>query len=116
MKPAWDELGKLYKKSKDVVIADVDCTVHQQLCSQNGVRGYPTIKYYIAGTPNDYQGGRDIGSLKSHVENKMGPPPPPCNVKKMEESCSKREIKFIKSITADNLEEETTKLKDKRKE
>lgn len=116
MKPAWDQLGKDYAKSKDVVIADVDCTVHQQLCQTNGVQGYPSIKYYIAGSSNDYRGGRDLASLKQHVEQKMGPPPPPCNVKKQDDTCSKREMKFIKTITADNIDEETDKLKQKRKD
>ena len=33
--------------SFQVLIADVDCTVHQVLCGQHGVQGYPTIKYYL---------------------------------------------------------------------
>ena len=32
MKPDWDRLGDDFAGSKTVVIADVDCTVHQDLC------------------------------------------------------------------------------------
>lgn len=46
MKPAWDKLGGEYEGSSSVVIGDVDCTVHQDLCQRFEVRGYPTIKYF----------------------------------------------------------------------
>merc|ERR1719380_368676 len=32
MKPDWDKLGAQYKGSRTVLIADVDCTVHQGHC------------------------------------------------------------------------------------
>ena len=54
MKPAWDQLGDAFKDSKTVVIGDVDCTVHQGLCSEHGVKGYPTVKYYVNGEWSDY--------------------------------------------------------------
>ena len=52
MKPDWDQLGAEYASSSSVVIADVDCTVEQDLCSDYDVRGYPTIKY---GDPNNME-------------------------------------------------------------
>ena len=50
MKPAWDQLSDEFKSSKTVVVADVDCTVHKDLCGKYGVRGYPTIKYFTSST------------------------------------------------------------------
>jgi len=76
MKPDWDKLHKAYSDSKTVVIADVDCTVHKDLCQQYGVRGYPTIKYFTGATAADgdkYEGGRDYNSLKTFVEENLGP-------------------------------------------
>jgi len=70
MKPAWDQLHTKYADS-NVVIGDVDCTVHRGLCSEHGVRGYPTIKYFMAGEKEGkkYQGGRDVGALSSFVDS-----------------------------------------------
>ena len=61
MKPAWDQLGSEYETSSSVVVADVDCTVETDLCSEYDVKGYPTIKYFTSETDpkgTDYSGGR----------------------------------------------------------
>jgi hypothetical protein len=74
MKPDWDKLGAAYKGSRTVLIGDVDCTVHQSLCGENGVRGYPTIKYFLKDGPKggqDFQGGRDFNALKKFVETTL---------------------------------------------
>jgi len=80
MKPDWDKLAGAFKDSKDVVVADVDCTAGgKSLCDQVGVRGYPTIKH---GDPNDlqdYKGGRDFASLKKFAEG-LGPVCGPANI------------------------------------
>jgi len=71
MKPAWDQLAGKLAKAQHVQVADVDCTAeaNQGLCQKQGVQGYPTIKYYVAGNKagNDYKGGRDYKSLYGHV-------------------------------------------------
>ena len=74
MKPAWDQLGDEYAASSSVVVADVDCTVEQDLCSEYDVRGYPTIKYFTAETDakgDDYSGGRDFDALKDFVAENL---------------------------------------------
>lgn len=74
MKPAWDALGDEYASSSSVLIADVDCTVEQDLCSEYDVKGYPTIKYFTAETDakgDDYQGGRSPEDLKSFVSETL---------------------------------------------
>jgi len=74
MKPAWDKLMKEFADSKEVLIADVDCTAAgKELCSEVGVKGYPTIKY---GDPNNleaYEGGRDLKSLQTFAKENLGP-------------------------------------------
>merc|ERR1712217_67000 len=79
-KPDWDKLVAAFKDSKDVVIADVDCTAGgKSLCDQVGVRGYPTIKH---GDPNDlqdYKGGRDFAALKKFADG-LGPSCSPSNL------------------------------------
>merc|ERR1712118_286986 len=74
MKPAWDQLGDEYAASSSVVVADVDCTVEQDLCQKYDVKGYPTIKYFPSESPatgSDYQGGRDFDGLKKFVSDEL---------------------------------------------
>merc|ERR1712072_1271417 len=59
--------------SKTAVIADVDCTVHQDLCGQHGVEGYPTIKYGDPNNMEDYQGGRELEDLQTFAKENLGP-------------------------------------------
>jgi protein disulfide-isomerase A6 len=76
MKPAWDQLGDDYADSTSVIIGDVDCTIEKTLCGNYGVRGYPTIKYFTGSTDalgDKYEGGRDYESLKTFVEENLGP-------------------------------------------
>eukprot|EP00697_Spironema_sp_BW2_P010442 gnl/Spiro4/25670_TR12789_c0_g1_i1.p2 gnl/Spiro4/25670_TR12789_c0_g1~~gnl/Spiro4/25670_TR12789_c0_g1_i1.p2 ORF type:complete len:193 (+),score=62.84 gnl/Spiro4/25670_TR12789_c0_g1_i1:67-645(+) len=73
MKPAWDQLGSDFFGSS-VLIGDVDCIAETELCSQFGVSGYPTVKYFTPETGEkgaDYQGGRDIETLKKFVQEKL---------------------------------------------
>merc|ERR1711981_556550 len=65
MKPAWDKLMDEFKDSKTALVADVDCTVHQDLCGKHGVQGYPTIKYGDPNNMEDYQGGRSYDDLST---------------------------------------------------
>jgi protein disulfide-isomerase A6 len=75
MKPAWDKLGTEFADSSSVLIGDADCTVETELCSDHGVKGYPTIKYFPAGEgkagAKDYGGGRDFDSLKKFTEETL---------------------------------------------
>mmetsp|Transcript_28639 Transcript_28639/g.80660 ORF Transcript_28639/g.80660 Transcript_28639/m.80660 type:complete len:168 (-) Transcript_28639:777-1280(-) len=111
MKPDWDKLGDAYSNSESVLIVDVDCTAAGQgVCGKVGVRGYPTIKYYVAGDKKgkDYQGGRDFSSLKSFVESKLDKPA--CNVETLK-GCKANEVTFIEKMrekSAAELKEEVT--------
>jgi protein disulfide-isomerase A6 len=74
MKPAWDQLGDEFADSKTVLIGDVDCTVHKDLCGKFGVQGYPTIKYFTGNPEGEsYEGGRDFDSLKAFATESLGP-------------------------------------------
>eukprot|EP01065_Artemidia_motanka_P037485 TRINITY_DN460_c0_g1_i4.p3 TRINITY_DN460_c0_g1~~TRINITY_DN460_c0_g1_i4.p3 ORF type:complete len:147 (+),score=58.85 TRINITY_DN460_c0_g1_i4:65-442(+) len=73
MKPAWDKLMDEFADHSKVVVADVDCTQHRDLCGRFEVRGFPTVKFFAPGdkTGEKYAGGRDFDSLKAHVESKL---------------------------------------------
>ena len=104
MKPAWDQLGGEYAGSASVLIADVDCTVETDLCSDKGVSGYPTIKYYTADTGKEgeaYNGGRDFDSLKAHTEDKLAAK---CFLDD-QEGCTDKEKKYIAKMQAKSAED-----------
>jgi protein disulfide-isomerase A6 len=75
MKPAWDKLGDAFKGSSSVVVGDVDCTAGgESVCTEQGVSGYPTIKYFTAETGKkgeDYSGGRDFESLEKFTKETL---------------------------------------------
>lgn len=107
MKPDWDRLGDEYAGSSSVLIGDVDCTDEdggRPLCEKFEVRGYPTIKSFVDGDTTDgedYNGGRDFDSLKSHVEEKLEIK---CLVEDTE-GCSEKEIAYMEKMKAKGSEE-----------
>ncbi|CAG9135589.1 unnamed protein product [Plutella xylostella] len=64
--PIWEELAELINtKDSNFNIAQVDCTLHTNLCNENDVTGYPTLLYFHKNTfePIEYKGTRDLASL-----------------------------------------------------
>mmetsp|Transcript_73964 Transcript_73964/g.171592 ORF Transcript_73964/g.171592 Transcript_73964/m.171592 type:complete len:149 (+) Transcript_73964:249-695(+) len=100
MKPAWDKLGETFKDSTSVLIGDVDCTSDegQSVCNDNGVSGYPTIKYFTAETGKkgeDYSGGRGFEDLEKFTKEKLARK---CNVKSKED-CDDKEKDYIDKMS-----------------
>lgn len=96
MKPQWDKLMEEFKGSSTAVIADVDCTAEgKELCSKNGVRGYPTIKYGEPDALQDYKGGRDFDTLKKFADENLGPSCGPAHVDLCDEDTQKTLNKFL---------------------
>ena len=75
LKPDWDRLGEEYESSETAIIGKVDCTVEKELCSEYGVQGFPTLKYFQQGVDgaNDYEGGRAFDDLKTFASENLGP-------------------------------------------
>jgi len=115
MKPAWDKLMEEYSDSKDVLIADVDCTADgKSLCTEMGVRGYPSIKHGNPASLEDYKGGRAEDDLLEFAKT-LGPSCGPDNM----DLCSaekKAKIEELKKMSPDaratRIQEDTKKLED----
>jgi protein disulfide-isomerase A1 len=59
---------------KDVaVLATVDCTVEEDLATRFSIQGFPTLKFFKRGEPQDYQGERNAKGIESWVKQRVEP-------------------------------------------
>eukprot|EP00659_Diplonema_papillatum_P012048 gene12048-18611_t len=103
MAPAWSDLGTEYAGS-NVIIGDVDATIHSELGSKYGVSGYPTLKYFTQETgtePQDYNGGRSLDDLDTFVKDKLLVK---CSVETTE-GCTDKEKEYINRMKTKDYEE-----------
>lgn len=65
---------KEYSEENGIVIGKVDATAESSLGDKFGVKGYPTIKWFIDGElASDYQGPRDAAGIAKWIKLKTGP-------------------------------------------
>eukprot|EP00055_Hartaetosiga_balthica_P005297 m.15350 g.15350 ORF g.15350 m.15350 type:complete len:454 (-) comp4461_c0_seq1:22-1383(-) len=69
LKPEWKKAASEF--SGEVKFGQVDATQNQQLASEYGVKGYPTIKVFIpGGQVESYESGRDAASIVQFAKSK----------------------------------------------
>ena len=90
MKPDWDLLAT--KAHSSIFIADVNCQVESDLCSDFHTGGtYPTVLIFQGGKdPELYQGGRGLEDLLKFVDETLVRK---CNIFLLEDTCSEKELK-----------------------
>jgi protein disulfide-isomerase A1 len=59
------EYELLYKQSegKEFKVVDVDCTKTNNLCEEQEVQGFPTLKLYVHGAGFSYKGARTAAAI-----------------------------------------------------
>ena len=63
-----------FADSPSALVADVDCTTEgKALCDENGVRGFPTLKWGDPSDLQDYQGGRTLDVLRKFARENLVP-------------------------------------------
>ncbi|BGP57984.1 hypothetical protein JCM8202_001926 [Rhodotorula sphaerocarpa] len=70
--PHYEEAATILKKD-EIPIAKVDCTVAADVCSGQGVNGYPTLKVFRNGVPADYAGTRKTDGIVSYMKKQSLP-------------------------------------------
>lgn len=76
-------------KPESIKLATVDCTEEEDLCSEQDVRGYPTLKVFRNGVAKEYSGPRKTDGIVSYMK--------------------KQALPAISTITTENLTEFKTK-------
>lgn len=59
----------LNESNPDIKLAQVDCTIEEELCMEQGIRGYPTLKVLRGSetAPDDYDGPRDAAGIAEYM-------------------------------------------------
>jgi len=116
MKPDWDKLMQKYAGHATALVGDVDCTAEgKPLCEENGVQGFPTIKWGDASALEDYEGGREYDDLETFANENLKPMCSPKNID-LCDADKKAEIVKFQKMSADDLEAEIEKKETESKE
>lgn len=108
--PEWAKAASTLKGK--VKLGAVDATQFQELANRYGVRGYPTIKYFPAGSKLDaeeYDGGRTADDIIAWAENKLEQFAEPPEIRELlddtvfDEECRQKSICIV-SILPDILD------------
>ena len=68
MMPDWKKFKSQYQGN--IKIEDYESTANPQIMKDNGIKGYPTIRYYNNGTSEEYSGKRDVTSFLEFLNGK----------------------------------------------
>ena len=51
----------------------MDATVETKVSEKYGIKGYPSLKFFVDGNPSEYTGGRTENEIVNWINKKMGP-------------------------------------------
>lgn len=74
--PHYVEAASILKR-QNISLAQIDCTEDQELCMDQGIRGYPSLRIFKDGDVSgaqDYEGGRSTESIVSYMVKQSLPP------------------------------------------
>eukprot|EP00043_Microstomoeca_roanoka_P003539 m.44364 g.44364 ORF g.44364 m.44364 type:complete len:408 (-) comp12108_c0_seq1:2263-3486(-) len=73
LEPTWRQLTHEYEANANVIITRIDCTQHEAICVHEGIRGYPTLKFYAGNGQRGitYTEGRSLEALMNYVNEQL---------------------------------------------
>jgi len=99
LKPIYEEVATELKGK--VKVAALDATENQVQANKYGVKGFPTIKVFVNGEPEDYNGGRTKEELVQFAMAKLDENAPApeviqiTNEKDLKENCESKQLCII---------------------
>ncbi|KAG0272411.1 hypothetical protein BGZ95_011851 [Linnemannia exigua] len=91
--PVWDELAEHLKDK--VNVAKVDCTVNQEICYRQRIRGYPTIKLHQFGETIEYEGFRSGPAFAEFALEAIVPSVKPITLEDLNNVKGAKDVTFI---------------------
>lgn len=71
LEPVWKAVAKeVAEEGLPIRIAAIDATVHTKTANEYNIRGFPTIKLFIDGNVEDYEGGRKKSDIMEFIKAK----------------------------------------------
>eukprot|EP00026_Physarum_polycephalum_P004811 Phypoly_transcript_04835.p1 GENE.Phypoly_transcript_04835~~Phypoly_transcript_04835.p1 ORF type:complete len:515 (+),score=100.79 Phypoly_transcript_04835:55-1545(+) len=70
--PEWEKAATALKGK--VPVAKVDCTANQELCGEQGVQGYPTLKLFRDGEASPLEVARKSEAIVTFLTKELSPP------------------------------------------
>jgi protein disulfide-isomerase A1 len=72
--PEFAKAGKELKGlDNPIPLAKVDATENSNIAKEFEVQGYPTLKFFVNGSPIEYNGGRTHPEIVNWIKKKTGP-------------------------------------------
>jgi len=102
----WIQLAEEMSDNNSVIIAEADCTSDNigSICEDNGIQGFPTLKYGDIASLQAYEGGRDLESLIEFTKENVKPGCSPAQLELCDESEKAKIGKYMEMEPARLLE------------
>lgn len=102
MAPDWEKLAEEWNGNASGLVAEVDCTAAgKPLCEENGVRGFPTLKWGDPAGLTDYEGSRGYDDMADFAKENLKPMCSAANI----ELCDKEKKAQLESYMKLSLDE-----------
>ncbi|ORZ17800.1 thioredoxin-like protein [Absidia repens] len=69
--PIWEQMAK--ELTNQIDVGEVNCDDHRDVCHQNQIDGFPTLKLFANGQVYEYSGDRSLPNLITFAKKMAGP-------------------------------------------